>query len=584
MAYTPPPPGESKFRTLGKTQPEAPVRSNGQRAVLSTPGRNPAYVQRAIDAELEALHAQTLDSHNRNNQLNTSAFNLGQLVGGGELMRNEVELLLHEAGVAIGLTQSETIKTVHSGLSAGMSDPRTAPPPTTEVYPVTVLEDSEPYQDTEYQDTELERTTWWPQPIADRVAALVEAPAPTQLRRDDGQMLFYSGKVNGIIGESESGKSWIALLAATQAIMRVEHVLILDFEDNASSVYRRLKLLGVDDDKLHLVHYADPDEAYGLIQRSDLEQALGIRYAVIVVDGVNEAMTLCGYDLNSNTDATLFGRLLLRPLANTGAAVIAVDHVPKNPDTRKAGGIGAQAKRAIITGCQLAADVVEPFGVGLNGAIKLTVDKDKNGMVRGNSAAGKYVGKARVETSANSVRIRIAAPIVQLVDNSDTQTEWAPTVLMEKISRLLEGLTDPVSFNAITQATTGKEETIRKALDVLRSRGYIEITSGPRNSLLHRSVKPYRAVESSLSPTVSRPSPGDGEESVSTVSPEPPPYGGRETGDSHGPEDAVPAPTASQATLDIPDGYSHCNSCGELTAEVEIETNDGICDNCQRRS
>jgi hypothetical protein len=560
---------------------------NGAQPPLSVAGANPTYVQKAVDAELEAL--RSTPEGGRNNALNTAAYNLGQLVGGRELTEAEVEQLLSTVGREIGLSDPEIFKTVNSGISAGAKQPRTAPPPTMLHVPaVTVLENGAAPDETP------ERTSWWPQPIAERAAAFAETPAPNQLRRDDGECLFYSGKVNGIIGESESGKSWIALLAIVQALIRVERVLILDFEDSPSSIYRRLQQLGVEDDKLPLVHYADPDEALGLLQRNDLIEALGVGYSIIVLDGVNAAMTLLGYDLNSNTDATLFATLLLRPLAHTGSCVITVDHVPKNPDGRNKGGIGAQAKRAMITGCQLVAEVAEPFGKGQDGAIKLLVDKDKNGIVRGMSSGGKYAGKALVESSADSVRIKISAPtLTDRAEQPDTQADWAPTIVMEKISMLLERLTEPCSFRSIKFATTGKDETIRKAIDVLHRRGYMEITSGPRGSTLHRSVRPYRAPDSdtthasgastvhrvpSVSPSVS----GHGEVNVSTVSTQPPLY----EGGGHGTHSRVAGtdekPTVSRDTLDIPDGFSHCNDCGELTAEAEIEVNAGYCNSCQR--
>jgi hypothetical protein len=302
---------------------------------------------------------------------------------------------------------------------------------------------------------------------------------------------------------------------------------------------------------------------------------------VSVVDGINAAMTLCGYDLQSNTDATLFGTLLLRPLANTGSCVIAVDHVPKNPDGRLKGGIGAQAKRAMMSGCQLVADVAEPFGVGQDGMIKLTVDKDRSGMVRGNSAGGKFAGRAIVKSTTTTVRIHIVAPSLEPREDPNNQTEWAPTIVMEKISILLEGLTEPCSYNAIEKAKGGaKKETIRKAVDMLHSRGYIEITSGPRNSLLHRSVKPYRADDPPPSPTVPRPSPGDGEETVPTVPPGTLPYGSPGTGDSHGSEVVDNLDDHPPGALTLPDEHSHCNRCGELAPQDEIDTNAGFCNSC----
>ena len=64
----------------------------------------------------------------RNDQLNTSAFNLGQIVAGGGLDRVTVEQELTAAAKDAGLGNSETIATIKSGLEAGMLEPRTAAP------------------------------------------------------------------------------------------------------------------------------------------------------------------------------------------------------------------------------------------------------------------------------------------------------------------------------------------------------------------------------------------------------------------------------------------------------------------------
>ena len=49
---------------------------------------------------------------------------LGQLIGSGALHEHDVEPLLIEQGIAIGLREREVVKTVHSGLTAGQGSPR----------------------------------------------------------------------------------------------------------------------------------------------------------------------------------------------------------------------------------------------------------------------------------------------------------------------------------------------------------------------------------------------------------------------------------------------------------------------------
>jgi hypothetical protein len=62
--------------------------------------------------------------HNRNTQLNKSAYNLGQIVGDGHLSQSTVESALLAAAVTAGLSEQESIATINSGLTKGIANPR----------------------------------------------------------------------------------------------------------------------------------------------------------------------------------------------------------------------------------------------------------------------------------------------------------------------------------------------------------------------------------------------------------------------------------------------------------------------------
>jgi hypothetical protein len=280
---------------------------------------------------------------------------------------------------------------------------------------------------------EPERTSWWPQPIRTAAAQASEQPEPEFLIRLDGHRLFYRNRVNGLLGESESGKTWVALLAVAQALGAGETVLYLDFEDTASGIDERLTLMGVSDADAQRCYYMSPEEAVTVAAANDLRQTLEQhKPGLVVLDGVNAAMTLLGFDLENNKDATAFAQQLLRPLAATGAAVVYVDHVPKNKDNRGKGGIGAQAKRAMTTGCALSVEVVQPFGRGMKGRLRLTVDKDRSGRVRSACPDAKSAGSVHIDSDelTGSVRVRIEA-----VTGSGTKV----LELMEQISEYLDG-------------------------------------------------------------------------------------------------------------------------------------------------
>ena len=84
--------------------------------------RGTAYAQSVFDREYSSVISAV--EHGRNNQLNRSAYNLGQLCGDGLLNRYDVENALAQAAMACGLPEQEALRTIASGLNAGIGNPR----------------------------------------------------------------------------------------------------------------------------------------------------------------------------------------------------------------------------------------------------------------------------------------------------------------------------------------------------------------------------------------------------------------------------------------------------------------------------
>lgn len=344
------------------------------------------------------------------------------------------------------------------------------------------------------QQGAAERTSWWPRDLAAAMAGETAEPPPCVLTRNDGHPLFYAGKVNGLLGESESGKTWVALLAACQELVAGRGVVYLDFEDTAVGIVSRLRSLGVTGEALERLRYVSPDEALHAAAAADLRETLAdAAPSLVVLDGFNAAMTLLGLDLVSNTDATHFAQRLLRPLTATGAAVVTIDHVPKSKEARGKGGIGAQAKRAMTTGCAIAVEVVTPFGRGMTGRLRLTVDKDRPGHVRAVSAAAKHAGNAVLSSFPDgSVDVVVEAPDLR---PASQRGPFEPTGLMEKVSHFLASLTTDsdggVSMKAIEEGVPGKAVYLRAAVDALVERGHVRREPGIRGAILHTLIEPY---------------------------------------------------------------------------------------------
>jgi len=83
------------------------------------------YGAAALEKECRELAAMGLNT-GRNVRLNEAAFAFGQLVAGGELVESEALTALEQAAAACGLGQVEAGKTIQSGFSAGMAEPRQA--------------------------------------------------------------------------------------------------------------------------------------------------------------------------------------------------------------------------------------------------------------------------------------------------------------------------------------------------------------------------------------------------------------------------------------------------------------------------
>ena len=248
------------------------------------------------------------------------------------------------------------------------------------------------------EEGNLKDSSWIPKQIGE--TELEQESPPSMLRREDGNCLLYAGKINAIFGESESGKTWIALEAIRQELEKNNIVFYLDFEDSARSILNRLKTLRVPTDKFKLFRYANPDEplgeGIGEIMRTEIMAYLP---TLIVVDGVNAAMNLLGLDLEKNKDATHFSQKVLKPLRIGGAGILTIDHVTKSKDNRGNYAIGAQAKRADIDGAAFAVSVAMPFGRGIDGALDITCTKDRPGFVRAICPDAKTVGVANLKSS-----------------------------------------------------------------------------------------------------------------------------------------------------------------------------------------
>jgi len=231
-------------------------------------------------------------------------------------------------------------------------------------------------------------------------------------------------------------------------------------------------------------------------ERAKLAMVPYLRAAsLVVVDGVTEAMTMHNLDLNSNQDAAAFYHLLPRWIADLGPAVVLIDHVTKNAETRGRFAIGAQHKLAGLDGVSYTVEKIKgrPFGVGRTGAAKILVAKDRPGRVREHTPDGENIGTFWLESRDGLVIARIDAATGMSTTTTDGRTYDRPTQLMEKVSRFVEG-NPRVSRTQIVEAKLGNRgEYVRKAIDALVTERFLaEIDIGRKDGRGYVSLNPFR--------------------------------------------------------------------------------------------
>lgn len=361
-----------------------------------------------------------------------------------------------------------------------------------------VYEDLDPWADDVEAADALPASSWRPVTLGDVIdglrAGTLTRPKPTIGHIQGGGCLFYPGRVNGLAGESNAGKTWTALAACAQELAAGNAVIYVDLEDDAAGIVGRLLDLGADPDAIRdRFGYINPVERFDVAAREDLAAVIdALRPTAVVIDSTGEALALHGANPNADEDVATWFRVMPRWIADRGPGVLVLDHVTKADD---AGlwPIGSQRKRAAITGAQYMQRVVRPFAKGAAGHAKLVCAKDRSGNYR----AGQHVADLNVSPTGNGVHVELIAAVEREQTSAGT---FRPTGFMERISRAVEASPEPLTFNGICERVTGKRTHLRAAVDALTAEGFLSARPGPRSGVLHSSVKPFREAGEPVEP------------------------------------------------------------------------------------
>jgi hypothetical protein len=262
-----------------------------------------------------------------------------------------------------------------------------------------------------------EESSWKPVALKDYYDGLFATPIATMLKRTDGNGLIYTGRVHSIYGESESGKSWVAQIASAECLKSDKKVIYIDFESDAIDIVNRLKSLGVS--RANLLQYftyirpdgpRDADDPYwqAILESGSAE--------LVIIDGVTESLTMWGGETKDNDAITRWMRIFPRTVATaSGAAVVLIDHITKNAETRGRFAIGGQAKLATIDGAAYLVEPLEALSPGRVGSLTMRVTKDRPGFIR--KIAGIWRKSDRTQEAA-----------VIMIDSTRPQMQYAITV------------------------------------------------------------------------------------------------------------------------------------------------------------
>lgn len=256
-------------------------------------------------------------------------------------------------------------------------------------------------------------TTWEPVDLGPYLRGEVQPPQPTVgVARSDGIRFLYPGREHAILGGTEAGKTWVALMCVAAELAAGNMVVYIHFEESdPASTVERLRLLGASDEAMtKRIRFVAPMHG---VKPGWLEALLAVRPSLVVLDGINEAIMM--HQAKVDMDGwSLFRQAVIVPSKAIGAAVLGCDHMPISSDETRRDAFGTGHKGNILDGARLMLVNKEPFGRQMRGRSSLFVSKDRPGRLRIHGKPAKtpgvtFVGTLVVDDSQSSGPDLIAA-------------------------------------------------------------------------------------------------------------------------------------------------------------------------------
>lgn len=203
-------------------------------------------------------------------------------------------------------------------------------------------------------------------------------PLAAERQTSSAALPLWRGMLHAIVGEGESGKTWLAVHAALDIATDGGTVLVLDGEMSAPSWRRRLEALGATTSQLAMIHYAEMSaDSIDVPCIRDTWQQLGAR--IILWDS---ALSLISRVARSENDNAEISRVYdkLREIIRNGPGGVVVDHSARGSGTLVSRGATAKFNALDVSyGVRIADDSIP--GQTTDWATTISVEKDRHGLL-----------------------------------------------------------------------------------------------------------------------------------------------------------------------------------------------------------
>jgi hypothetical protein len=193
-----------------------------------------------------------------------------------------------------------------------------------------------------------------------------------------------------------------------------------------------------------------------------------------------------GGETKDNDAITRWMRIFPRTVATaSGAAVVLIDHITKNAETRGRFAIGGQAKLATIDGAAYLVEPLEALSPGRVGTLTMRVTKDRPGFIR--KVSGMWRKSDRTQEAAIFTIDSTRAQIEYVIGVPLAEDEAEANKEFKKLREIAEFINNFPGSNRriIQEGVQGSKETVGIGISDLIAGGWIQNRGNERSFVLY---------------------------------------------------------------------------------------------------